>query len=325
MTAALDVSPVNQEREVRRPTLAALAPPPPGKVGWPWTTESAPVDPKVAGGAYPRISVVTPSFNHAGFIEETIRSVLLQGYPNLEYVIVDGGSTDGTQDVIRRYEPWLTWWVSEPDRGQAHAINKGLRRVSGEWVAWINSDDLLYPNALAAIARASARHREAGLIYGAGAKIDPSGRVIQKVPFRPYDKRLLRTKYFMLQQSSFMRRDALRDLGWLDESLQYVMDWDVAMRIGRAYPIQAIADDIGMFRIHPAAKTQGDIWRWGREIATVGRKYNGLADPNFVAFHLRSLCRRASTRTRWALFGRVERLICRVLGRVYGAHTFMIT
>jgi glycosyltransferase involved in cell wall biosynthesis len=215
--------------------------------------------------------------------------------------------------------------VSEPDRGQAHAINKGLRRATGEWVAWINSDDVLYPNALAAIARASARYRSAGLIYGTGAKIDLSGRVIQKVPFRPYDQRLLRTKYFMLQQSSFMRRDALREVGWLDESLQYVMDWDVAMRIGRVYPIRAIADEIGMFRIHPAAKTQGDIWVWGREIATVGRKHNGLTDPNFLAFRLRSWCRRAGTRTRWALFGRIERLISRVLGRVYGAHTFMIT
>jgi glycosyltransferase involved in cell wall biosynthesis len=323
VTALLDASP-SREREMRCPTLAELAPPP-GKAGWPWTGESAGIDPTAAGEPYPRITVVTPSFNHAPFIEETIRSVLLQRYPNLEYVIVDGGSTDGTLDVIRRYERWLAWWVSEPDRGQAHAINKGLRRATGEWVAWINSDDVLYPNALAAIARASARYRSAGLIYGTGAKIDLSGRVIQKVPFRPYDQRLLRTKYFMLQQSSFMRRDALREVGWLDESLQYVMDWDVAMRIGRVYPIRAIADEIGMFRIHPAAKTQGDIWVWGREIATVGRKHNGLTDPNFLAFRLRSWCRRAGTRTRWALFGRIERLISRVLGRVYGAHTFMIT
>ena len=192
-------------------------------------------------------------------------------------------------------------------------------------MAWINSDDLLYPNALAAIARASARHAGAGLIYGAGAKIDPSGRVIQRVPFRPYDEGLLRTKYFMLQQSSFIQRDALREVGWLDESLQYVMDWDIAIRIGRAYPIQPIADDIGMFRIHPTAKTQGDIWVWGREIARVGRKHNGLTDPNFIAFHLRSLCRWAGARTRWALFGWVERSITRVLGRIYGAHSFMIT
>lgn len=324
MTALLDASRM-MEREVRCPTLAELSPPPPGKAGWPWTDASGRIDSTPAGQQYPRITVVTPSFNHAGFIEETIRSVLLQNYPNLEYVVVDGGSTDGTLDVIRRYEPWLAWWVSEPDRGQAHAINKGLRRASGEWVAWINSDDLLYPDALAAIARAAARYPGAGLIYGAGVKIDPSGRVIQQVPFRAYDERLLRTKYFMLQQSSFMRREALRDVGWLDESLQYVMDWDMAMRIGRAYPIQAIDDDIGMFRIHPAAKTQGDIWQWGREIARVGRRHNGLADPNFIAFHVRSLCRWAGARTRWALFERVERLIRRVLGRIYGAHTFMIT
>ena len=129
----------------------------------------------------------------------------------------------------------------------------------------------------------------------------------------------------MLQQSSFIRREVLQEIGWLDESLEYVMDWDVAMRIGRAYPIQAIPDDIGMFRIHPAAKTQGDVWVWGREIAAVGRKYNGLADPNFIAFHLRSLCRRGGRRTGWALFPWADRVVTRLIARIYGAHTFMMT
>ena len=312
-----------EQQHARCPTPEDLPPPPPGKRGWPWTEGSARAD-ATAGGPPPRITVVTPSFNHAGFIEETIRSVLLQNYANLEYVIVDGGSTDGTVDVVQRYAPWLAWWVSERDRGQSHAINKGFARASGEWVAWINSDDVLYPGALAAIARAADRDPGAGLIYGAGAKIDPSGRVIQKVPFRPYDERLLRTKYFMLQQSTFMRRAAFSEVGGLDESLQYVMDWDVAIRIGRRHPICAIADDIGMFRIHPAAKTQGDIWTWGREIAAVGRKHNGVADPNFIAFHLRSLCRGAARRTNWAAFDRLDAVVARVLGRIYGAHRFMM-
>ena len=100
------------------------------------------------GGSWPRISVVTPSFNQGQFIEETIRSILLQGYPNLEYFIMDGGSTDGSVEIIKKYSPWLSYWVSEPDSGQSDAINRGLKRASGEFATWINSDDLLSKNAL---------------------------------------------------------------------------------------------------------------------------------------------------------------------------------
>lgn len=98
------------------------------------------------GKPWPKISIVTPSFNQGQYIEETIRSILLQGYPNLEYIVIDGGSTDGAVDVIRKYEKWLTYWVSEPDKGQADAINKGLERCTGEIFNWINSDDILLPN-----------------------------------------------------------------------------------------------------------------------------------------------------------------------------------
>jgi len=313
------------DRSVRCPRLAELPPPPPGKTGWPWSDESAWLPASMPdGSAWPRITVVTPSYNHGAFIEETLRSVLLQGYPNLEYVVIDGGSRDNTLDVIRRYEPWLASWVSERDHGQTNAINKGLGRTSGEWVTWINSDDLLYPSALAAIARAARDQPAAGLIYGAGAKIDLAGRVLTKIPFRPYDGRLLRTRYFMLQQSSFMRRRALEAVGGLDESLHYVMDWDVAVRLSRSFPVHAIADDIGMFRIHADAKTQGDVWTWGREIAAVGRKYNGVTDPNFIAFRLRSLCRIGVRATGWKIFGWADRAVAGVLARIYDARTFML-
>ena len=117
---------------------------PAGKAGWPWTKESQ--RKSVASGdgmpPLPRLSVVTPCYNQESFIEETIRSVLLQGYPDLEYIIIDGGSTDGTLDVIQKYEPWLTHWESKPDRGQSHAINKGWKLATGEMVGWLNSDDI---------------------------------------------------------------------------------------------------------------------------------------------------------------------------------------
>lgn len=130
------------EKLMRCPTLNDLPPPPPGKTGWPWTEESLQLPDRMPDGrSWPRISIVTPSFNQGQFIEETIRSVLLQGYPDLEYIIIDGGSTDDSVEIIRQYEPWLAYWVSEKDDGQAHAINKGFSKATGICLGYLNSDD----------------------------------------------------------------------------------------------------------------------------------------------------------------------------------------
>lgn len=125
---------------MRCPSLSDLPEPPPGKSGWPWTEESLRVLERPPDRALPRITIVTPSFNQAEFIEETIRSILLQGYPDLEYFVLDGGSTDDSIDIIKKYSPWITYSVSEPDRGQSAAINRGLRMGSGSYATWINSD-----------------------------------------------------------------------------------------------------------------------------------------------------------------------------------------
>src|SRR4051812_31313130 len=137
---------------MRCPKLESLPPPPSGRRGWPWTEciESPATRPD--GSTWPRVSVVTPSYNQGQYFEETIRSVLLQGYPDLEYIIVDGGSSDETLDIIKKYEPWLTFWISEKDRGQADAINKGLVRCTGEIFQFINSDDFLDQGSVHAVA-----------------------------------------------------------------------------------------------------------------------------------------------------------------------------
>ncbi|RPH92435.1 MAG: glycosyltransferase, partial [Lysobacterales bacterium] len=117
---------------MRCPGLNELPPPPAGRSGWPWTAETPPPGAADASADWPRITIVTPSFNQAEYIEETIRSVLLQGYPDLEYYVIDGGSTDGSADIIRKYAQYLAGWASEPDRGQSHALNKGFARASGQ-------------------------------------------------------------------------------------------------------------------------------------------------------------------------------------------------
>jgi glycosyltransferase involved in cell wall biosynthesis len=234
--------------------------------------------------AWPRISIVTPSYNQGHLIEETIRSVLLQGHPDLEYIIIDGGSTDNSVEIIRKYESWLAYWISEPDRGQGHAINKGWKHASGVMVSWLNSDDILYKNALQRIGKAVREHPDAGMIYGAGAKIDLNGNVVKDIPFRPFDKRLIRTRFFVLQQSSFYDLRALETLNGVNEHIYYWMDWDLVLRISEIYAVYSISHKIGMFRIQPGAKTQKSGWDRKIELAKIAKRHNGVFDKNYLSF-----------------------------------------
>lgn len=218
---------------MRCPTLSELPAPQPGKTGWPWTKESSRLSDRMADGStWPRISIVTPSYNQGQFIEETIRSVLLQGYPNLEYVILDGGSTDDSVDVIKKYEPWLAYWTSEQDRGQSHAINKGLEKATGEILAYINSDDVYLEDAFAGVAntmnpvRSQLLFGDLGLIQGMDWA---SLNILRKTGIGR--KEILFGGTPLPQPSSFWTKTLWERVGAFDENLHFAMDYDLMLRM----------------------------------------------------------------------------------------------
>ncbi len=179
------------------------------------------------GQSWPKISIVTPSFNQGDYIEKTIRSVLLQGYPNLEYIIIDGGSTDQTVDIIKKYEKWINFWVSEKDRGQSHAINKGLARTSGELLGWLNSDDYYLPGALFKLAKSYLEDTSVGAIYGQGHIVDESGAIVYTPKLETVTRENLFSWCFgndFMQPSCLCTRKAWQESGPIDETLNFALD-----------------------------------------------------------------------------------------------------
>lgn len=232
-----------------------LPPPPAAQAGWPWQSGAAPAIRKPADG-WPRLTVVTPSYNQAPYLERTIRSVLLQGYPNLEYIVIDGASTDGSVEIIRKYERWITFWVSEPDHGQAGAINKGLKRATGDWLAWQNSDDIFYPGAFAAVAMRSLSRPAADLIIGNINLIDEDDRVLTDLRFvRPTFKALLAEGMVLTNQAAFWRRSVHEPIGWLKEEMVCAFDFEWFLRVLEQRRADHIDRVLGGFRIHRQAKS----------------------------------------------------------------------
>ena len=212
---------------------------------------------------YPRISIITPSYNQGHFIEETIRSVLLQGYPNLEYIIIDGGSTDNTVEIIRKYEPWITYWVSEGDRGQTHAINKGLARATGEILAYLNSDDYYLPGTLFRIAEHFNQHPETDLLHGRCCYVNEQGEKMgeQFGNISTFAEIIdiwgvWWQKQQFVQPEVFWSRRITDKVGTFNETLNYVMDYDYWCRILQAGGrVGQVADEVACFRFTAVQKS----------------------------------------------------------------------
>lgn len=186
----------------------------------------------------PLVSIITPSYNQAQFLEETILSVLHQDYPLIEHIIIDGGSTDHSIDIIRRYQDHLASWVSEPDSGQSEAINKGWRRSTGDIIAWLNADDTYCPGAIREVAEIFEKDPELLLVHGAANTYDQSGQTLlftsQPFDMDPYEM-IAGCGGVTTQPSVFLRRAVLDEVGYLDPRLHYIMDWEYWIRIGLHY------------------------------------------------------------------------------------------
>ena len=263
--------------------IKQLPAPSTGRTGWPWTeTSSSLPDTMPSGAPWPRLSIVTPSFNQGQFLEETIRSVLLQNYPNLEYIIIDGGSTDNSIEIIKKYEPWISYWVSESDRGQSHAINKGLARCTGEIFNWINSDDLLLPDALSHVARAFEGYDAVGggvINFGDGDEELVVNSNLTPLKLIPNGLDVV-----FHQPGLWLRPELIKQCGGIDERFHFTFDWDLVIRYFILFPkVAYLSEPLASFRLHEDSKTVSSQEKFTNDRIKVLNKLRRL--PRFEALH----------------------------------------
>lgn len=226
----------------------------------------------------PKITVVTPSFNQAEFLERTIQSVLSQNYPNLEYIVIDGGSTDGSVEIVKKYEDRIDYWISEPDRGQAHAINKGFEKSTGEILAWLNSDDTYEPGALLAVGSYFREHPNVDVVYGDASFVDAGDGFIRPIFGVPFSARAFVYGGINLHQAStFWRRELFSRTGVLNEGLHLGMDYELWFRFLKAGArFEYLPRVLANFRQHETSKTVQDTHSSALETRAAKEKIFGV-------------------------------------------------
>jgi glycosyltransferase involved in cell wall biosynthesis len=233
----------------------------------------------------PSISIVVPSFNHASYLRQTLDSIINQGYPKLQIIVVDGGSSDGSQEILFEYQDELTYWVSEPDCGQANALNKGFAKATGEILAWLNSDDVYLPGALWRAAQCFLERPAIDVCYGHRVLLDEKGFEIGRWVLPRYDSAILRYADFIPQETLFWRRSIWEKAGTrIDESFEFALDWDLILRFQHAgAKFERLPFFIGGFRCHSAQKTAAAIDTIGcREMDILKKRY-GFDHSNWAS------------------------------------------
>lgn len=264
------------------PSLDELPRAPMNKEGWPWTEESKNIaEEPTPYTDFPSISIITPNLNQAKYLEETIRSVLLQGYPSIEYIIIDGGSTDGSLEIVKKYEQWLTYWASEPDTGQSNALNKGFRKATGSITAWLNSDDLYEIESLKKVGTLFASRNDVDIIYGDGMVIDENGDFLEigkSKLINDHDDLGNFIPNRVFQPSLFFRRKIFDNIGFLDENLHYALDVDFWIRAFPGHKAFYTGNSLSRFRLHQSGKTTVSSIKFLQEELLLISRYGGSHD-----------------------------------------------
>jgi len=302
--------------------LKGLPRPPPGNSGWPWTEESPLMFSKGSkGSSLPKISIVTPSYNQGDFLEETIRSILLQDYPNIEYIIIDGGSTDNSISIIKTYEQWLTYWQSEKDAGQADAINRGFSKATGDLVGWVNSDDYLLPNCLNTVVDLYLQNDDAVAWVGACDERDRNGRFIRTFYPNVGNKKDFADWYknaYISQPSCFFRLDTFQKIGGLNNNLNFVLDVELWMKMSAVGTFATTDKTLSVSRIYPEIKSYQDAaMREAEHIAIcIACGERDVAKLRLNRYRLSSLSELMLNMAWWSIPILLFKKVCRYLGRV---------
>ncbi|MFM1655473.1 glycosyltransferase family 2 protein [Brevibacillus sp. B_LB10_24] len=236
----------------------------------------------------PLVTVITPSYNQSRFIRETIESVLFQDYPQIEHIVIDGGSTDGTLAVLHQYSHAgeRFRFVSEPDRGQSHAINKGLTMARGEIIGWLNSDDTYHPGAVRKAVEALLLHPEWAMVHGRAYNVDEYHQVINSYPVQPANRDVLFEGCYISQPAAFIRKQVFDVMGGVDETLLHCMDYDLWIRISLQHSIGFIDEYLANSRLHPACKSMTQWVTVGipEVLKTLQKHYGAVSNPMLIHF-----------------------------------------